>query len=88
MRTTLTIDDVLYRDLKELAHKTRTPLKRVIDRVLRSGVRHLDRRPAKEPLRVRTFAMGDVSGVNLDKALGLASALEDEERTRKLALRK
>jgi hypothetical protein len=36
-----------------------------------------------------TFEMGDpLPGVNLDKALSLASALEDEEISRKLVLRK
>lgn len=88
MRTTLRIDDDIAEKLKELAHSEDTTFGRVLNRVLRAGLaagksgRHLRKR-----FRQETFELGE-PGVNLDKALALAAALEDEETGRKLALRK
>jgi hypothetical protein len=88
MRTTLTLDDQLARDLKELAYKTGKPFKDVVDETLRNGLR-AKRAKAPKPYRLVTASLGDVRpGVNLDKALGLADAIEDEEIARKLDLRK
>jgi hypothetical protein len=42
----------------------------------------------RKPYRTRTFKMGEPSGLDLNKALGMASRLEDEEIARKVALRK
>ncbi len=42
----------------------------------------------RKPYRTRTFKMGEPSGLDLNKALGLASRLEDEEIVRKIARRK
>jgi hypothetical protein len=88
MRTTLTLDDELARELKRIAHRTETPFKDVVDRVLRAGIAMLDRTPRRRPPPARTFKMGVPVGVDLDKALRLSSQLEDEEIVRKIALRK
>lgn len=89
MRTTLTIDDTLMRELKEIAHRTDTPFKVVVDTVLRAGIDALERSRKPRPYRARTFRMGQpFAGLDLDKAHQLASRLEDEEIVRKLALRK
>jgi hypothetical protein len=90
MRTTLTIDDDLMRDLKEAAHREGLPFKRVVNRVLRIGLGQLDRRTPKKRFRQRTFAMGSPRPEfgSLDKALRLAGELEDLEIARKLQLRK
>ncbi len=88
MRTTLTIDDRLARDLKEIAHRTGRPFKVVVNETLRAGLSAKQVRSAKR-YRVRPASLGQVlPGVNLDKALALASSLEDEEIARKLELRK
>ena len=88
MRTTVKIDDDLLRELKEQAHREGTSLAKLVNRVLRRG---LDAsRQAKTPVRPyreKTYNMG-VPNVNLDKALALAAALEDEEVIEKLARRK
>lgn len=40
------------------------------------------------PVPGQTFRMGRPTGVNLDKALDLAAAMEDDETVRKTILRK
>lgn len=89
MRTTLTLEDRLFRDLKNLAHETNSPFKEVVEKVLREGLRHVGGVvPRARPYRARTFRMGQPAGVNLDKALQLVAASEDDEVTRKMVLRK
>ena len=88
MRTTLTLEDRLFRELKALAHETNAPLKEVVEKALREGLRSLRAAPRPRPYRSKTFRMGRPSGVNLDKALDLAAAGEDEEMARKMVLRK
>jgi len=88
MRTTVTIDDDLLRDLKEQARREGTSLAKMFNRVLRLGMGALGRknRPARS-FREKTFAMGEPK-VDLDKAIGLAATLEDEEVCEELARRK
>jgi hypothetical protein len=89
MRTTLTIDDGLLRALKEIANKTDTPFKDVVDRTLRAGLEQRRRPRRTKPFGARTFAMGVPSAnVDLDKARRLADELEAEEVVRKVDLRK
>ena len=80
MRTTVQIDDELMRWLKEQAHRERTSVSTLINRLLRSGMLAL-RQAGKppRPYRERTFHMGKPKAP-LDKALALAVSLEDEER--------
>jgi hypothetical protein len=87
VRTTLTIDDALASDLKDLAHREGLPFKVVVDRTLRAGLQQLAKAPRRRPYRAPTFAMGQPR-VPLDKALALATSLEDAEVARKLVLRK
>jgi hypothetical protein len=87
VRTTLTIDDGLAAELKEVAHREGLPFKRVVNRALRAGLEHLARSPRRRPYRAPTFAMG-VPQVPLDKALAIAASLADRELVRELALRK
>ncbi len=87
MRTTLTIDDGIFRELRERAHQTGKPLKAVVNEALREGLTRPARRAAR-PRRQRTFHLGQPRAVDLDKALALAAALEDEETGRELEQRK
>ena len=88
MRTTIRIDDDLLRDLKGRAQKERTSLTKLVNRVLRQGMRVLDRtRQSRRPHREKTYAMGEPK-CDLDKAIALAATLEDEEVLAKLARRK
>jgi hypothetical protein len=88
MRTTVQIDDDLLRDLKHQAQREGSSLAKLVNRVLRLGMRVLREggKPAR-PFRETTFRMGQPK-VNLDKALALAAALEDDEVREELARRK
>lgn len=87
MRTTLTIDDDLLRQIKQQAVKSRVPLRRLVNTALRNGL------AAKQPSRRKTtyttpsFSMGEPA-IALDKALALAANMEDAEVLRELELRK
>ncbi len=74
--------------MKDIAHREDIPFKAAVDRVLRAGLAALDRPARHRPYRARTFKMGEPNGIDLDKALGLATRLEDEEIVRKVVLRK
>jgi hypothetical protein len=87
MRTTLTIDDDLFRALKERAHQTGRPLRAVVNEALQEGLTRPGRR-APKPHRMQTFRLGRPRGVDLVKALALAAAFEDEEVVRELEQRK
>jgi hypothetical protein len=84
MRTTLTIDDALLRQLRQKALDSGKPFKQVVNETLRAGLE----RPAPVARRryvCPTFAMGEpLWPVNLDKALALAAELEDQEIVAKL----
>jgi hypothetical protein len=86
MRTTLHIDDDILQELKREARRASAPLREMVNRVLRLGLKRLH--PASAPLyRCPTFAMGFPPSANLDQALQLAALLEDEETVRKQARR-
>lgn len=86
MRTTLTLDDDLGRDLRELAHRTGRSFKQVVNDTLRRGLAGGDER-STAPAPLPSIRLGKPSP-DLTKALRLAAQMEDEEVARKLALRK
>jgi hypothetical protein len=88
MRTTLAIDDHLLRQLKDRAHRTGQPLKKVVNEALRAGLYQRRKPPRPKAYRSKTYAMGYPPQGCFDKALGIAATLEDEEIARKLMLRK
>ena len=89
MRTTLTIEDRIARDLKQIAHRSGKPFKVVVNETLRAGLAVAEERPKPKKYRLRTASLGGVRrGVDLDKALSLADTLEDEELLQKMELRK
>jgi hypothetical protein len=79
MRTTLTIDDGLLRQLRQKALDSGKPFKQVVDETLRAGLERLV--PVERPRYVcPTFSMGEPRWpVNFDRALALATELEDQE---------
>ncbi len=88
MRTTLTIDERIARDLKEIAHRSGKPFKQVVNETLKAG---LGARRARKPrpYRLKPASLGGpLPGIDLDKALELADSLEDLEIVRELELRK
>ena len=88
MRTTLTIDDAIAKALKDLAHRSKRSFTEVVNETLRAGL-STRRAPKAKPYRVQPTSLGDaLPAINLDKALALATALEDQEIAAKLERRK
>jgi len=88
MRTTLTLDDRIAKALKLLAHRSGKSFKQVVNETLQAGLAARDA-PKAKPYRLKPVSLGGVlPGMDLNKALRLAAALEDEEITQRLELRK
>ena len=88
MRTTLTLDDDVAADLKRQARKSGRPFREVLNDAVRRGLQ-ARATPAKAPYRLKPVSLGGVlPGVDLDRALRLADALEDEATARELEMRK
>jgi len=87
MRTTIRLDAALLDELKARAQREKTSLAKLLDRVVRAGLRAGTPRASAPRFRQRTFALG-TPRVAMDKALALSAALEDEEIVRELSLRK
>ena len=88
MRTTLTLDDRIAKALKTLAHRSGKPFKQVVHETLQTGLAARET-PKQQPYRLKPVSLGGVlPGVNIEKALRLAAAIEDEEIARELDLRK
>ena len=89
MRTTLTLDDKIAKDLQEKAHRSRRPFKEVVNEALALGLSVMDRPVEPIVYRVSPASMGAPRpGVDLAKALALAERLEDEAIALKLEARK
>jgi hypothetical protein len=87
MRTTLTLDDPLAKQLKKLAAETGKPFKSVVNETLRVGLQK--RPPSRRGYRLTPVAMGAPrQGMDLGKALQLAEQLEDSAIAAKLEQRK
>ena len=90
MRTTIEIDDDLFKQLKETAHKSGVSLKKIVNSYLRIATEKRESIRQTEPYKCQVFSMGKLrnEAIDIDKALQLADALEDGEILRKLELRK
>ena len=86
MRTTVTLDEDVAAALQTQARERGVPFKKVLNDAVRNGLAAPTRTAV--PYRVPSRPLGLRPSINLDKALQLASDLEDEEIVRKLALRK
>lgn len=85
MRTTVTIDP----DVEVLLKRAMGERGITFKDALNSGLRAALGQPApKRDFRQQTFGLGPELHFRWDKALAMADALEDEELTRKLSLRK
>lgn len=86
MRTTVTIDPDLAATLRRIARERGISFKEALNTFLRAGLGAQADSP--RPYRVPARHAGLRPGINLDKALSLAAAMEDEEIIRKLELGK
>jgi hypothetical protein len=87
MRTTVRLDPDVAAKLRALARRRGISFGQALNQVARAGLQTRRQAPPPPPTRY-TQPMGLRPGINLDKALQLAAALEDEEILRKLELRK
>ena len=89
MRTTLTIEDGIAAQLREIAHRSGKSFKAVVNDALRAGIDNTRVVDGRKPCRIEPVAMGTVAGpYDLDKALQLADRFEDEGIAHKLRLGK
>jgi hypothetical protein len=90
MRTTLTLETDVAEALRRLATSSRRTMKEVVNETRRAGLASLQQRQRRRRrYRLTPASLGGVRpGFNLDKALALADALEDDAVARKLELRK
>lgn len=87
MRTTVDIETPLLKRLRAEARRRGVSFKDLLQGFIRRGLQ--ERTPSPGPYRTPSFSMGSPEEhVRLDKALALASALEDDEIARELTLRK
>lgn len=77
MRTTLTLEDDLARELKELSHRTRKPFKEIVNETLRRGLEvRVSSSEARQRFRVEASHCGFVPGVDPGKLNQLSDELE------------
>lgn len=88
MRTTLTVDDLIMRELKEKAHQTGKPLKQVINATLEVGLRNLEKQHHQQTFTQKTFSLGFQPTFDINKALQATTMLDDDETIRKIEIRK
>lgn len=81
----MTIDPDLAAKLRRIARERGISFKEALNTALRAGT---GAPGTARPYRLRARRLGLRPGIDLDKALHLAAALEDEETIRKLELRK
>jgi hypothetical protein len=86
MRTTITLDPDVEQLLKDVLREREVTFKEAVNEAIRAGLKGSIGRPTR--FRQRTFSLGPGQSFRWDKALEMASALEDEELIRKMALRK
>ena len=82
----MTIEPDLAARLRAIAHERGITFKEALNAALRAGL--AAQAGAARPYRLRPRRLGLRPGSDLDRALRLAAALEDEETVRELELRK
>jgi hypothetical protein len=86
VRTTVDIDPDLAARLRTIAKERGISFKEALNMAVRGGL--LPGSGATRPYKVQARSMGLRPGLDIDRALQLASALEDEQTMRELELRK
>jgi hypothetical protein len=85
MRTTVTLDPDVERLLRDTMRERGISFKQALNQAAREGLVRA-RQPRAKRFVQKTHSFGAGSEINLDKALALADAMEDEERIRKMHL--
>lgn len=84
MRTTLTIEPDVARELKQRMDQTKHSLKRTVNDALRAGLAQTRRAARTAKFRVEPHACGFFPGVDRDRMNQLADQLEVEAALQKL----
>ena len=80
MRTTLTIDPALARELKKLAHEEKKSFKEIVNRTLKAGIESGRRQVRrKAPFAVEARPCGVRPGVDIGKLNQLVDELEADD---------
>jgi hypothetical protein len=85
MRTTVSLDPDVYALLRTAMKQRRVSFKEALNAAVRGGLTAGQKRHA---FTQKSFSMGGVQNFRWEKALEAPSAIEDEELSRKLSLRK
>lgn len=87
MRTTVTLDPDVERLIKHSMRERGVSFKEALNQAARSGLTRP--KPGRtRPFVQKSFSMGAGQDFRWDKALAIAEAMEDEDLSRKLAVRK
>jgi cytochrome P450 len=87
MRTTVTLDPDVERLIRDAMRERAISFKEALNEAARNGLRGKEHKRARKFIQ-KSFRMGAAQEFRWDKALAVADAIEDEELTRKLTLRK
>ncbi|MGD0013758.1 MAG: antitoxin [Bryobacteraceae bacterium] len=87
MRTTVTLDPDVERLIRDSMRERGIAFKEALNEAARAGLLREKHRRTRRFVQ-KSFRLGEGQGFRWDKALALAEAMEDEELSRKLSLRK
>jgi hypothetical protein len=87
MRTTVTLDPDVELLIRRAMQERAISFKEALNEAARIGLRGRKQLTAREFIQ-KTFHMGESQEFHWDKALAVADSIEDEEISRKIALRK
>jgi hypothetical protein len=86
VRTTVTLDPDVQALLRLAMKERGLSFKDALNSAVRSGL--IQRKPERRRFVQKSYRLGGDRNFRWDKALAVAAAMEDEELTRKLSLRK
>jgi hypothetical protein len=87
MRTTVTLDPDVERLIRNAMRERSISFKEALNEAARDGLRSKEQKRPRKFVQ-KTFRLGPEQAFRWDKALYVADALEDDELSRKLSLRK
>ena len=87
MRTTVTLDPDVERLIRDAMRERAISFKQALNEAARNGLRGKERKRLRK-FTQKTYRMGEGQEFRWDKALAVSDAIEDEELSRKLSLRK
>jgi hypothetical protein len=78
MRTTLTLEDDLARQLQQLSRERDEPFKRVVNEALRRGLHEMKRAEPRSAYRTVPWSVGQCLLPDLDDVAGVLTRVEGE----------